>query len=361
VNPSTRPRRRSKSATIADVARRAGVSPMTVSRVVNGENNVRPETRDKVREAITALNYRAHAAAPLPADTQVISIGMVYGDPSVGYLSDFLVGLLSKASLRHVQLNVQCCEPGDDEQRMVADMLAGGVDGLILPPPFCDSERLLKLVADSGKLAVAVSTARPPEHVNALGIDDHRAAYDMTRHLLSLGHRQLGFVLGDRQQHCSERRLAGFRAALAEAGLEGADVRAPVQGDFSYRSGLDAAEVLLSAPSRPTAIFASNDDMAAAVVAIAHRKGLEVPGDLTVVGFDDAPLATTIWPELTTIRQPISQMAGAAVDLLVKHIRARRAGEPLPSEHVQMAFELVRRQSDGPPRARPPLRLRAAG
>ena len=104
---------------------------MTVSRVVNGENNVRPETRDKVRAAIEALNYRPHRAVVPPAENQqVISIGMVYGDPSVGYLSDFLVGLLSKASLRHVQLNVQCCEPGDDEKQMVADMLAGGIDGL---------------------------------------------------------------------------------------------------------------------------------------------------------------------------------------------------------------------------------------
>jgi LacI family transcriptional regulator len=96
--------------------------------------------------------------------------------------------------------------------------------------------------------------------------------------------------------------------------------------------------------------------MAAATVAIAHRMGLDVPSDLTVVGFDDAPLATTIWPELTTVRQPIMEMAGAAVDLLVRHIRARRAGEPLPCEHELKDFDLVRRQSDAAPRLRPPLR-----
>ncbi|MFG6413333.1 LacI family DNA-binding transcriptional regulator [Roseateles sp. DC23W] len=361
MNPPLRQRRRTKLATIADVAELAGVSPMTVSRVVNGEDNVRPGTRDKVRAALDTLNYQNHPIPRRVLDADTISIGMVYHDPSVGYLSDFLIGLLNKASLRHVHLDVQRCEARDDEQRQVATLLAGGVDGLILAPPFCDAEPLLQMAIDSGKLAVAVSSGRPHPKLSAVGIDDHRAAYEMTRHLLQLGHQRLGFVIGDRHQRCSERRLAGFHAALRDAGMDPAQVALTAQGDFSYRSGLDAAEELLSAPQRPTALFASNDDMAAAAVAIAHRQGLDVPSDLTVVGFDDAPLATTIWPELTTIRQPITQMAGAAVDLLVRHIRARRAGEPLPCEHVLVAHELIRRQSDAAPRSRPPLRLSAAG
>jgi LacI family transcriptional regulator len=129
------------------------------------------------------------------------------------------------------------------------------------------------------------------------------------------------------------------------------------QGAFNYRSGLDAAEVLLGRGERPSAIFASNDDMAAATVAIAHRLGLDVPGDLTVAGFDDAALATTIWPELTTVRQPINEMAGAAVDLLVRQIRARREGLDEACEHVVMDFSLIRRQSDAAPRVRPPLAI----
>ncbi|MDR7334341.1 LacI family DNA-binding transcriptional regulator [Roseateles asaccharophilus] len=361
MNQPLRQRRRTKLATIADVADMAGVSPMTVSRVVNGEANVRPETRDKVRAAVAALNYQAHPSSRRVENTDAISIGMVYHDPSVGYLNDFLIGLLNKASLRHVQLDVQRCETRDDEEAMVGTMLASGLDGLILAPPFCDAERLLEMVTNSATLAVAVSSGRPHERVSAVGIDDYRAAYDMTRHLLQLGHPRLGFILGDKHQHCSQRRLAGFHAAVRDAGLDPARMALMAQGDFSYRSGLDAAEELLSADVRPTAIFASNDDMAAATVAIAHRKGLDVPSDLTVVGFDDAPLATTIWPELTTVRQPITQMAGAAVDLLVRHIRARRADEPLPCEHVLMGYELVRRQSDAAPRSRPPLRLSALG
>lgn len=334
---------------------------MTVSRVVNGEPNVRPGTRDKVLAAVAAMGYQAHPQTPRVQDAEPITIGMVYYDPSVGYLNDFLIGLLSKASLRHVHLDVRRCESRDDEEQLVSTMLAGRLDGIIMAPPFCDAERLLQMAIDRGTLAVAVSSGRPYEKVCAVGIDDHRAAYEMTRHLLSLGHRRLGFILGDRRQHCSERRRAGFFAALHDAGLVPEEVALIAEGDFSYRSALDAAEELLSSEQRPTAIFASNDDMAAAAVAIAHRKGLEVPSDLTVVGIDDAPLATTIWPELTTIRQPIPQMAGVAVDLLVRHIRARRAGEVLPCEHALMPFELIRRQSDAAPRARPQLRVSAVG
>lgn len=361
MNQPQRPRRRTKLTTIADVAQTAGVSPMTVSRVINGEAGVRAATRDKVLTALAAMNYPVPAEQAPPVDEAEMSIGVVYHAPSAGYLTDFLIGLLKKANLRHVRLDVQRGETRDDEARLLAGMLAAGVDGIILAPPLCDAERLLELVIGADALAVAVSSGKPPERINAIGIDDHRAAYDMTRHLLQLGHQRIGFIIGDPQQHCSDCRRAGFEQALRDAGMDIATAAAFAQGDFGYRSGLDAADLLLSAPDRPTAVFASNDDMAAATVAIAHRKGLEVPADLTVVGFDDAPVATTIWPELTTLRQPTTQMAGVAVDLLVRHIRARRAGADMPREHLLMSHELVRRQSDAAPRSRPSVRLSAGG
>ena len=358
MKPNARQGRSTKVATIADVASLAGVSPMTVSRVVNGELNVRPGTREKVQAAITALSYMPNQAARRLAGSEPIRIGMLYIDPTAGYLNEFLIGLLNKASLRHVQLIVQRCDAArDGEEAPVAEMIANGIDGLILPPPFCDSQPLFKLVANTDTPTVVVSAGVPPEQVCAVGIDDYHAAYEMTRHLLNLGHHRLGFIVGDPYQSSSARRLAGFHAAMSDAGVDIEEEEVIAQGMFTYRSGLDAAETLLSQERRPTAIFASNDDMAAATVAIAHRMGLDVPSDLTVVGFDDAPLATTIWPELTTVRQPIMEMAGAAVDLLVRHIRARRSGEPLPCEHELMDFELVRRQSDAAPRLRPPLKL----
>ena len=128
------------------------------------------------------------------------------------------------------------------------------------------------------------------------------------------------------------------------------------RGLFTYRSGLDAAEMLLDVVDPPTAIFASNDDMAAATVAVAHRRGLDVPGDLTVCGFDDTTLATAIWPELTTIHQPIADMSRAAVEMLVSTIRRRGAPSADTIQHELLDFTLVRRQSDAAPRRRPPSR-----
>jgi LacI family transcriptional regulator len=266
------------------------------------------------------------------------------------------VGVLNGSSVTHAQLVVEKCEAGEHEAEVARDLIANGIDGIILPPPLCDSTPLLDLIAKSSTPAVAVASGMPDRRLCAIGIDDYRAAYEMTRHLIALGHQRIGFIVGHPNQTAAARRLAGFRAAMEQAGLEVPESLV-AQGMFNYRSGLDAAEVLLAADPRPTAIFASNDDMAAATVAIAHRLHLDVPGDLTVAGFDDAALATTIWPELTTVHQPITDMACAAVELLVRRIRARRDGEGGPPEHVVMDFSLIRRQSDAAPRVRPPMGL----
>jgi LacI family transcriptional regulator len=353
MNTRTRSPAKRGAATIADVAKRAGVSPMTVSRVVNGEANVREATRDKVNAAIAALNYTPNQAARRLAGSKLIRIAILYSNPSAGYLNELLVGVLNRASLGHLQLVVQKCEEGIEEAKELID---NGIDGIILPPPLCDSRPLLDLVAKSETPAVAVASGAPDKRICAIGVDDYRAAFDMTRHLISLGHHRIGFITGHPNQTASARRQAGFRAAMKEAGLPLTEDMV-AQGMFNYRSGLDAAEVLLRDEPRLTAIFASNDDMAAATVAIAHRLGLDVPGDLTVAGFDDAALATTIWPELTTVRQPIFDMAGAAVDLLVRQIRARRDGLSEKCEHVVMDFSLIRRQSDAAPRLRPPVAI----
>ena len=343
--------------TMADVARLAGVSPMTVSRVMNGKSTVRQKTRDQVHAAVAALNYAPNQAARRLAGSKPIRVGFLYSNPSAGYLSEFLVGLLNQASINNVQLVVEKCEAGDEEQ--TRRLIANGVDGIILPPPLGDSARLIELIAASGIPTVAAACGQPDKRLNAVSIDDYDAAYVMTNHLIALGHQRIGFVIGHPNQTASARRLAGFQAAIGEKGIV-ADPELVVQGLFTYRSGLDAAEQLLGLKERPTAIFASNDDMAAATVAIAHRLGLDVPGDLTVAGFDDTALATTIWPELTTVRQPISRMAELAVDVLVRRIHALRSDTPEAPEHVVMEFSLIRRQSDAAPRLRPPIRLAAS-
>ncbi len=356
MNPKIRPGRKQSVATLSDVAKLAGVSPMTVSRVINGETSVRAANRDKVNAAVSALNYVPNQAARHLAGSELIRIGVLYSNPSANYLNELLVGVLNQASLSHVQLVVEKCEADEHEGEVASNLIASGIDGIILPPPFCDSARLLDLVAQSSTPAVIIACGLPDKRVSAVSIDDFQAAFEMTQHIMSLGHQRIGFIVGHPNQTASARRLAGYRAAMSGAGLEVPD-ELIAQGMFNYRSGLDAAEILLGQEQRPSAIFASNDDMAAATVAIAHRLGLDVPGDLTVAGFDDAALATTIWPQLTTVHQPITDMAGRAVELLVRQIGADRSGETVPCEHVVMDFSLIRRQSDAAPRLRPPVRI----
>jgi LacI family transcriptional regulator len=325
---------------------------MTVSRVINGESNVRPATRETVNEAITELNYQPNSAARALAGAGRSRIGLLYSNPSAAYLSEFLVGSLDQASRRDVQLVVEKCELGDHELEVARHLVDGGIDGIILPSPLCDSPELIRMLADENVCAVLVGSGQPSDELLAVSIDEFAAAYDMTRHILSLGHQRIGFVVGNPAQTASRKRLEGYRAAIEDARLP-LDEALVAQGLFTYRSGLDAAEQLLDVADPPTAIFASNDDMAAAVVAVAHRRDLDVPGDLTVCGFDDTTLATTIWPELTTIHQPIADMSRAAVEMLVA---ARRQETPTGDRHRLLDFTFVRRQSDAAPRRRPKAR-----
>ena len=327
---------------------------MTVSRVLNGESSVRPATRELVTAAIAALSYSPNPAARSLAGAQPIRIGLLYSNPSAAYLSEFLVGSLDCATRANVQLVVEKCDAGEQADEAARRLLAGGIEGIVLPPPLCDSQNLLATLREADGLAVTVASGDPAPGFSAVSIDDHRAAFEMTRHIAALGHQRIGFIIGNPDQTASARRLAGYRDAIASVGMA-YDERLVVQGLFTYRSGLDVTEQLLSIENPPSAIFASNDDMAAATVAVAHRRGLDVPGDLTVCGFDDTALATTIWPELTTIHQPITDMSLAAVELLAREIRNRRAGHRDAPSHVQLDFTLVRRQSDAAPRRRPPV------
>jgi len=348
--PPPRPSRRKRAGvTIEDVARHAGVSPMTVSRVMNGAASVRDETRAAVNAAVAALNYAPNAAARMLAGADGIRIGLLYSNPSAAYLSEFLVGGLAQSGRSGVQLTLEQCVRSGGEIAAARRLIEASVDGVILPPPLCDDAAVVSALVAAGVPAVAVASGVPSDRLLSVGIDDFGAARAMTGHLVGLGHRRIGFVVGSPDQTASARRLEGYRAALSDHGLP-ADDRLIERGRFTYRSGLDAAERLLGRDPPPTAIFASNDDMAAAAVAVAHRRGLDVPGDVTVVGFDDTAMATTIWPELTTIRQPIAAMSSCAVELLVGEVRRRRVGTPEPTRRT-LDYTLVRRQSDGPPRS----------
>ena len=340
-------RRSRGGATIEDVARAAGVSAMTVSRVINGKRNVSESTRERVLRSIDKLKYSPNTAARTLAAGEAIHLGLLYANPSAAYLSQFLVGALEGARKMGAHLVLETCESeaATEQAEIAREFLKSRIDGVMLPPPLSDSTAVHSEIAATGTPMVTVAMGLPNDGSLNVRIDDFAAAREMTAHLIGLGHRRIGFIRGHPNITASSERYRGFAAALQEAGLD-PDAAAVEQGYFTYRSGLVAAERLLARDPRPTAIFASNDDMAAATVNVAHRSGLDVPNDLSVAGFDDTAPATTVWPELTTIRQPIAEMAQSAVELLMADLRSDAdMGE---SERV-LQHQLIVRDSTAPP------------
>jgi LacI family transcriptional regulator len=337
------PRRRSNAVTMHEVARYVGVSPMTVSRVLSGDANVKAETRERVQAAILRLGYSPDVAARNLAKASTVQIGLVYNNPSSAYLNELLIGVLEQSSHAGCKVVLEKCGI-HGERAAIGKLLGDGVHGIILPPPLSDSRAAREILRAKKVPFIAVATGRPVEEGLSVCINDFEAGAAMTRYLLSLGHRDFGFIFGAPNQTASAQRYAGFMAALRDAGLK---LRPEwvKHGSFSYRSGLLAAEQLLTTAKRPSAIFASNDDMAAAAIAVAHRLHLDVPAELTIAGFDDTPLAAAIWPTLTTVRQPIAAMARKAVELLLEEVRLRRHNRSLsPLQHI-MKFSLVKRES----------------
>jgi LacI family transcriptional regulator len=329
--------------TIYDVAREAGVSGMTVSRVINGRKDVSPKTRAMVLDVIERLNYQVNVAARA-ARIGSLRVGLLYSNPSPAFESAFLAGASAQCILNGAELVLEHCADLRSQRAAVEKLIASGADGILVPPPLCDSPPALKHLESLGMPFVAVATARPSVGVSAVRIDDYEGARVMTEHLLSIGHVDIGFIKGDPEHTPALLRYKGFRDAMHAAGLPLSADRV-AQGMFTYRSGLMAARELLFQPSRPSAIFASNDDMAAAVMAVAHGMQLHLPDDLAICGFDDTPVATTVWPGLTTIHQPITDMARNAVELLLEHIVERRAGRLHQPQHRLMPFQLQVRES----------------
>jgi LacI family transcriptional regulator len=334
---------KNRAPTIHDVAALAGVSSMTASRVVSGSTPVREALREKVNAAIKQLNYRPNVAARA-ARSGSVRIGIVLTNPKSTLLGEFLLGAYGESTRigAHLLLEPAIEEPVklDALRRLVRN----GVDGVILPPPLGDSAAALALLRKENVLALAFATAEPRSTISAVTIDDFGGAAAMTQHLIDRGHRRIAFVQGPQEHTPAQRREAGFRATMEKNGLS---VRAAwvTPGAFTFKSGLEAARKLLALSPRPTAIFAANDDMAAGVIALAHGMDLKLPNDLSVAGFDDSPIAATLWPPLTTIHQPISTMASTAVRTIGDIVRLRRTDGHATPLHHRMECSLVERGS----------------
>ena len=333
------------SVTIDDVAKKAGVSIKTVSRVVNREANVREKTRAKVQAAIDQLEYRPNQAARGLAGSRSFLIGLLYDNPSPSYLANLQAGVLAACSAANYGLAL--CPIVSGSKNMVSEVgdwtRHAGVDGVILTPPLSDNESLLQALQTLSLPVAIVSSPGPGGYLSApaVMIDEEEAARQMTLHLVGAGHKEIAFVQGHPDHYASSHRYAGFLAAMRESGLEPSAAHI-VQGQFDFASGKSAGELLLAGAHRPTAIFASNDDMAAGVMHVAHRLGLNIPNDLAVAGFDDTPLSRQIWPSLTTVRQPIRQIGERAAQLLL----AGSTGNAREATQLhQLDFELKARGS----------------
>ncbi len=312
---------KNSSVTMSDVAKLAGVSMMTVSRVIGNETKVRESTRNKVRAAITQLGYKPNISARNLASSKSHLIAFLYNNPSEGYIGQLLIGAMHKSQPQGYNLVLNFVQSEEDgvEENIREFIESSRVDGIILSPPFSDSEALVKLVQDIELPTIRISPQSKNFSIPYVCMDEVRAAFDMTEHLINKGHKKIAFIKGHPDHSGSHMRFSGYEKALKKHNIEIPDTYIE-QGMFNYKSGHIAANTLLTLPDRPTAIFASNDDMAAAVLSAAQKHNITVPKELSVVGFDDSPIATSIWPCLTTIRQPTLEIAEMATQMLIDRL-----------------------------------------
>ncbi len=336
--------------TIQEVADLARVSPKTVSRVINNEPLVRPATRERILDAIAQLNYRPNLNARGLASNRSFLIGLFCDKPG-DYLSEFQAGAVERCRESDLHLMV---EPWDVRSANLAahiDTLLGQLrlEGVILLPPLSDHPLVLGKLQEAGIPAVRIAPKKNLSSTPSIDIDDYAAARQLTAHLLTLGHRRIGFMLGHPDHGATEQRYLGFIDEM-RANDVAVDSDLVQTGNFNFSDGLVCAERMLRSPRPPSAIFASNDDMAAAAISMARKFGLSLPEQLSVTGFDDAPVATMIWPELTTVRQPVAAMARVAADLIIKH-EPRRRGWPERIPRHLLDHELIIRNSTARPLA----------
>jgi LacI family transcriptional regulator len=269
-------------------------------------------------------------------------VGFFCDTPMVGsgYFGMLQMGVMARCRKAHCELLIKAFDLHDaDIPKQVKTLIVRTpLLGVILTEPMCDMHEVVRVLLDAGVPVVRIAPHTQEGITFDICHDNQQAAYDMTNYLIGLGHKRIAFVRGPADHNDANVRLAGFRKAMADAGLPVSEELC-AQGTFEYNSGLMAGEELLSVKPRPSAIFACNDEMAAGVLAAAHRLDLRIPEDFSLAGFDDAPLARTVWPELTTVRQKMELMGYLAADFLINPPAAPEARKR-PQQH-----ELVIRQS----------------
>lgn len=327
-------------ATIIDVAKEAGVSLTTVSRVLNNEDHVRPEKRERVLHAVKRLGYTTNLQARSLRGSRSNLVGLLVRDLGTDYIGEIIRGIdLELADNKYDLMLYTTHRRQVQESAYVTSLTRGMADGLLLVLPR-DPEAYLVSLRERNFPYVLIDHQGIDERGPAVGATNWQGGYDATRYLLSLGHRQIGFITGHMEMGCSRDRLEGYRAALKEAGVPFDSILVR-DGDFHQPRGYGATMELLSLENPPTAVFASNDVMAFGAMEAVREHGKRVPEDISIVGFDDIPRAAQVHPPLTTVRQPLEAMGRRAAQMLLEIIENPKR----PHERIELPTELVVRNS----------------
>lgn len=339
--------RKSGQPTINDVARIAGVSKKTVSRVINRSPLLNDDTRKRVEDVIGELGYIPNPQARALALRRNFLIGLVHDNPNAQTVMNVQQGMLEALHDTEFEMVVRPVDRGS--ATMLEDLRhfleRQRLFGVLLMPPISENDSVAKLCDDIGCRYVRMGSAVLDGPAHMVASNDREAVRNATDYLIAQGHRRIGFVGGPHGFRSARERRAGFEEALAAAGI--AMPRSMIaDGNYTFDSGLVAADRLLDVIPRPTAIFSSNDEMAAGVIHAARQRGLEIPRDLSIIGFDDTPIAAHVWPPLTTVRWPIASMARSAT---LKLIAGEQEGDADVEEPSLFLSTLIRRASVASP------------
>jgi len=311
-------------ATINDVAKQAGVSIKTVSRVMNNEQSVRQATRDKVMEVVNELQYKPNLAARNLAGTKSYSIAYVYDNPNAYYVIDMQNGILSACKKQGFELLIHPCNSkADNILEEVSNMIRHSrLAGLVLTPPFSERPEFVKsiLALDVNVVRIMSGDVAPDNLTPCIMIYDHDAALAITQHVIVLGHKEIGFIAGGAEHKSSIERLQGYKQALSNNNIS-VDERLIIEGEYSFESGVHGAKQLMAEENKPSAIFSCNDEIAAGALFAARLMNIAIPEQLAIAGFENSPFSRQTWPKLTTANQPNREIAENATNLLIAQTR----------------------------------------
>jgi LacI family transcriptional regulator len=340
-----------RSPTIKDVAERAGVSLKTVSRVINNEPSVHARTREKVQRTIDAMDYQPDPSARSLRGSRTWALGLVYDNPNAHYVISMQNGVLSVCRERGFGLQIHPCDSSSPQlaEQLCELVRRSRLAGLVLAPPMSEKPELIQTLIEQKIPFVRIISARkdPDDGSPCVFVDDRDAAYAITEHLIQLGHQRIGFLWGGKEHRSSPERYQGYEDALREYGIP-LDRKLVVEGDYSFDDGFRGARKLLALKDRPTAIFGSNDEIAAGVLAAAKSGGLDVPWELSIAGFEDSPFSKQSWPALTTARQGTEEIGRNAAQRLIAELQRDAHGTDEVIPNIGFSPVLVVRGSTAP-------------